>query len=49
MPREQKPIQVFVEDDLLKSVRKKLIDDGKTLSELVRELLEKYVKEPSEK
>ena len=42
-----KPIQVFVEDKLLKNVRKKLIDEGKTISDLVRELLEQYVEGPS--
>jgi metal-responsive CopG/Arc/MetJ family transcriptional regulator len=42
-----KPIQAFIDDELLKKVRKKLIDEGKTLSELIRELLEKYVEEPS--
>lgn len=44
-----KPIQVFLDDELSKKVRKKLIDEDKTISDLIRALLEQYVDEPSEK
>jgi predicted DNA-binding protein len=44
-----KPIQIYLDEEFKKKLQKKLIDEGKTISDKVRELLEKYVDEPSKK
>jgi hypothetical protein len=44
-----KPIQVFLDEEFKKKLLKRLIDEDKTISELIRELLEKYMEEPSQK